>query len=223
MRRFPTPGMLADKANADELTEMIRHLGLSTIRVAAIQRYAEGWVRQPPKAGARFKVKNYPLCSVTEGEAKDSPLLASPGADLRQLADVDSPPRASASEADLAMKRTGSVYGEDAWEIGHLTQGRYAIDSWRIFCRDELLGKAVDWDGGGREPEFQPEWMRVLPQDKELRAYLRWKWMKEGFEWAPLTGEKTVLSADMRMAVEERRIVYNPDNGGLEIVDVVTN
>ncbi|CAI4213689.1 unnamed protein product [Parascedosporium putredinis] len=38
MRRFPTPGMLADKANADELTEMIRHLGLSTIRVAAIQR-----------------------------------------------------------------------------------------------------------------------------------------------------------------------------------------
>ncbi|PKS07890.1 hypothetical protein jhhlp_006498 [Lomentospora prolificans] len=54
MRRFPTPEMLADKNNANELIGMIRHLGLSTVRAAAIQRYAEQWIRQPPpKAGVR--------------------------------------------------------------------------------------------------------------------------------------------------------------------------
>jgi hypothetical protein len=105
----------------------------------------------------------------------------------------------------------------EAWEIGHLTQGKYAIDSWRIFCRDELLARAADWNGKGREPEFQPEWMRVLPEDKELRAYLRWMWMREGWEWDPVTGERTVLREEMRRATEEGRVDYN-DHGGLEIV-----
>jgi hypothetical protein len=63
-----------------------------------------------------------------------------------------------------------------AWEIGHLTQGPYALDSWRIFCRDVLLGRSEHWTGKGDDPGFQPEWMRVLPRDKELRACLRWMW-----------------------------------------------
>lgn len=40
--------------------------------------------------------------------------------------------------------------------------------------RDVLLGRAEDWKGKGARPGFQPEWMRVLPLDKELRAYLRY-------------------------------------------------
>lgn len=106
----------------------------------------------------------------------------------------------------------------DSWEIGHMTQGKYAIDSWRIFCRDRLLGRAEDWNGTGREPEFQPEWMRVLPADKELRAYLRWMWMKEGWEWDPGTGERTVLREEMQRAVNEGRVEYD-DNGGLRMID----
>lgn len=105
-----------------------------------------------------------------------------------------------------------------AWEIGHLTQGKYALDSWRIFCRDKLLGRAQDWNGKGREGEFQPEWMRVMPADKELRAYLRWMWMREGWEWDPVTGEKKVLRDEMRRAVEEERVEYD-DDGGLRILD----
>lgn len=104
-----------------------------------------------------------------------------------------------------------------AWEIGHMTQGKYALDSWRIFCRDELLSRAEDWNGKGREGEFQPEWMRVMPTDKELRAYLRWMWMREGWEWDPITGEKTVLRDEMRMAVDEGRVEYD-DTGGLRIL-----
>jgi hypothetical protein len=105
----------------------------------------------------------------------------------------------------------------EAWEIGHMTQGKYAIDSWRIFCRDELLGRAEDWNGKGREPEFQPEWMRVKPADKELRACLRWMWMREGWEWDPATGERTVLREEMRRAVNEGRVEYD-DTGALRIL-----
>ncbi|KAI2616600.1 DNA glycosylase [Hypoxylon sp. NC1633] len=103
------------------------------------------------------------------------------------------------------------------WEIGHMTQGRYAIDSWRIFCRDVLLGRAEDWRGRGREGEFQPEWMRVHPEDKELRACLRWLWMQEGWAWDPRTGERDVLSEDLRKAVEEGRVTYD-DAGELKIL-----
>lgn len=102
------------------------------------------------------------------------------------------------------------------WEIGHMTQGRYAIDSWRIFCRDVLLERAEDWRGKGREGEFQPEWMRVLPEDKELRACLRWLWMQEGWAWNPRTGEKEILSDDLRRAVNEGRVGYD-DAGELKI------
>ncbi|KAI1776501.1 DNA glycosylase [Hypoxylon cercidicola] len=124
---------------------------------------------------------------------------------------------------DGADIRAGEALGPEdsrsaAWEIGHMTQGRYAIDSWRIFCRDVLLGRAQDWRGKGREGEFQPEWMRVLPQDKELRACLRWLWMQEGWAWDPRTGEKEVLPDNLRRAVDEGRVAYD-DEGELKILD----
>lgn len=106
-----------------------------------------------------------------------------------------------------------------AWEIGHMTRGPYAIDSWRIFCRDVLRGVAKGWNGEGNEEEgFQPEWMRVLPKDKELRAYLRWMWLKEGFEWNPFTGDKEVASQGLMKAAIEGRIAWD-DQGGMRILD----
>ena len=70
------------------------------------------------------------------------------------------------------------------WEIAHIPGvGAYAFDSWRIFCRDELR----DFDD---VDEMDGEWTRVVPLDKELRAYLRWRWLKNGWIWDPLTGKK---------------------------------
>ncbi|OTA89707.1 hypothetical protein M434DRAFT_78939 [Hypoxylon sp. CO27-5] len=186
MNEYPTPRHLAE-ANTDDIVATIKHLGLSAVRAAAIQKYARIWLENPPQAGIRYGVKNYPR--------------AGAGADIH-VGEVLSPddPRAS------------------AWEIGHMTQGRYAIDSWRIFCRDVLLGRAEDWRGKGREGEFQPEWMRVLPEDKELRACLRWLWMQEGWAWDPRTGDREVLSEDMRRAVDEGRVAYD-DGGELKILD----
>lgn len=58
------------------------------------------------------------------------------------------------------------------FEIGHLKGiGQYGMDSWRIFCRDALLG---------REDQ---EWRCVVPDDKELRSYVRWRWAMEGKYW----------------------------------------
>ncbi|CAG8950384.1 hypothetical protein HYFRA_00006877 [Hymenoscyphus fraxineus] len=106
-----------------------------------------------------------------------------------------------------------------AWEIGHMTQGPYAIDSWRIFCRDILRGVADSWNGeNAKEENFQPEWMRVVPADKELRAYLRWMWLKEGFHWDPFTGEKEVAGRVLMVAAMEGRIAWD-DFGGLRILD----
>lgn len=191
--RFPTPEQIADPANKGEIVAMIRHLGLSLVRVAFMQKYAQGFLEAPPTPSSRYMVKNY---------------------DRR---DVD-PSRVHCAAFDK-MAPTDGADGEDAeaWEIGHLTQGKYALDSWRIFCRDELLGRAKDWNGLGREPEFQPEWMRVMPRDKELRAYLRWMWMREGWEWDPETGERSVLREEMRQAVNEGRVEYD-ETGGLRIV-----
>lgn len=53
--------------------------------------------------------------------------------------------------------------------------GAYALDSWRIFCRDEFCGR--------KEGEEEEEWRRVVPKDKELRAYCRRLWAKEGVSW----------------------------------------
>ncbi|KAI0844003.1 DNA glycosylase [Daldinia vernicosa] len=147
---------------------------------------------------ARIWIENPPRADIRYG-VKNYPQLGD-GADVR------------AAEALCPDDLRSS-----AWEIGHMTQGRYAIDSWRIFCRDVLLGRAKDWRGKGREGEFQPEWMRVLPEDKELRACLRWLWMQEGYAWDPKTGEKDILPEDLRRAVNEGRVAYD-DAGELKIL-----
>ncbi len=104
------------------------------------------------------------------------------------------------------------------WEIGHMTSGPYALDSWRIFCRDRLRGVAEGWNGEGNYEEgFQPEWMRVVPEDKELRAFLRWMWLKEGFEWDPFTGEKEVAGEVLMKAAMGGRIAWD-DRGGMRIL-----
>ncbi|KAM0329840.1 hypothetical protein ACHAQA_004005 [Verticillium albo-atrum] len=186
--RFPTPAHLADPEATSTIVEMIRHLGLATNRTSMIQKYARLWAEKPPQRGVVYRVRGY--------DRREA---------LREL-------------PLNANEPAGDVVADDAWEIGHMTQGKYALDSWRIFCRDELLGRAQGWNGQGAPPEFQPEWMRVRPHDKELRACLRWMYMKEGWEWDPETGDKTVLRPEMEQAVNEGRVEYD-DTGGLRILD----
>ena len=85
-----------------------------------------------------------------------------------------------------------------AWEISYLPGlGPYSHDSWRIFCRDKLRGLSESWNGEGAVDGFEPEWKRVLPTDKELRAYLTWMWLKEGWVWNKETGQKTKAGEEL--------------------------
>lgn len=198
--RFPSPEELADSNNVEELLGMIRHLGLAVNRLGFIQKYAAAFTHNPPTPGKLYKVRHY--------DKRDTLPMA------KGITGLGFDSDSSILTADATNTNTNA----EAWEIGHMTQGKYTLDSWRIFCRDELLGRAQDWNGKGQRPEFQPEWMRVMPHDKELRAYLRWMWMREGWEWDPETGQRQVLRPELQAAVNEGRVEYD-NAGGLQILE----
>lgn len=187
MEKYDTAQKLKD-AKQEEITDMIRHLGLQNNRAEAYQRYAADFIADPPQKGRRHRVKDYP----TKGSGRDI--------------------------------KKGEILDDDdsreAWEIGHITHGPYFIDSWRIFCRDVLRGLATGWNGEGAPEDFQPEWMRVQPADKELKAFLRWMWLKQRFDWDPITGDIEAATPELVLAAEEGRIAWD-DEGELKILEHV--
>jgi methyl-CpG-binding domain protein 4 len=85
--------------------------------------------------------------------------------------------------------KPGEILGmkdeREGWEVAHFPgMGPYALDSFRIFYRDRLRGV----DGADGE---EPEWKRVIPKDKDLKAYLKWKWAEDGWSWDEATGVRT--------------------------------
>ncbi|KAG0649383.1 Methyl-binding endonuclease 1 [Hyphodiscus hymeniophilus] len=95
---------------------------------------------------------------------------------------------------------------DNGFEIAHLPGvGPYALDSFRIFHRDLMRGLAEDWVGTGAKTEgFEPEWKKVLPLDKELRAYLRWRWLMEGVLWDEETGRRVPVANKAKMEGADR-------------------
>lgn len=95
-----------------------------------------------------------------------------------------------------------------AWEVAHLPGvGAYAYDSWRIFCRDELrhVPKTTS--------DLDREWTRVLPLDKELRAYLRWRWLKLGWVWNPVTGQRRQAQSGELADAQCGGVIIETDEG----------
>ncbi|OJD31113.1 methyl-binding domain-containing protein 4 [Diplodia corticola] len=172
--QYPTPDDLAH-ANVLDITAILRPLGMQNVRANILIEFAKRWLLDPPRPGRRHRSMNYP----GKGLQKD----IRPG---EVLSDAD--PRVA------------------AYEIAHLPGcGPYALDSWRIFCRDEFRGVALDYNGAGVGDEgFEPEWKRVRPKDKELRAFLRWMWLREGWAWDPETGERSLAKSEEVRAAEER-------------------
>ena len=155
------------KAEASDITKIIQKLGFQNQRARKIVAMSKAWVGKPPVKGKRYRKVDYPV----KGDGKNV-----------KVDDV----------LDNSDKRV-------AWEISHLPGiGAYGHDSWRMFCRDALLGKARDWNGEDAEDQnFEPEWKRVLPLDKELRAWMTWMWLKEGWIWNKETGNRTKASEEL--------------------------
>ena len=99
--------------------------------------------------------------------------------------------------------------------------GAYAIDSWRIFCRDELRGLPTglpkELTPEAKEEELQKEWTRVLAGDKELRAYLRWRWLRNGWEWDPITGERKKGDESELAKADKGGVMYEGDGGDMVV------
>ncbi|KAF1355480.1 DNA glycosylase, partial [Delphinella strobiligena] len=180
IEKWPTPEALA-KADRDVLLGMVEGLGLQNERTRKLIQLAEAFVTDPPQKARRHRTLHYP--TVGDGKTTRDEKKTSPNQILNE--DFDEI--------------------EGFLEIGHLYgAGPYAYDSWRIFCRDVLRGVADGYNGEGVEgynvsdPKsqctFEPEWKRVVPLDKELRACLRWMWLREGWDWDPLTGKKIPAS-----------------------------
>ncbi|THY60123.1 DNA glycosylase [Aureobasidium pullulans] len=173
MEKYPTPTDLA-AADVSDLSEMIHSLGFQNQRARKLVKIAETWIEQPPQKGKLFRTRDYP----NHGNGRQLKPTETVDEDVNDCAEVG------------------------ALEIAHIYgTGAYAWDSWRIFCRDKFRGVAEGYNGEGvpgynpssqakSESNFEPEWKRVVPLDKELRACLRWMWLREGWEWDPLTGNK---------------------------------
>lgn len=169
---YPSPLALS-QGNLRKMTAFLRPLGLHRTRASRLIQMGKTWVGQPPTPGVGTAKHNYPA-SDTQPFSFSYPF-----------------------GEDGGWPKLG-VERNCVWEIAHLPGvGAYALDSWRIFCLDRFrngVGRA-----GGKEGEEQKgwdrseEWMRVVPKDKELRAYLRWRWAKEG--WAS-AGDREVGAED---------------------------
>ncbi|KAJ5782342.1 hypothetical protein N7457_004116 [Penicillium paradoxum] len=160
------------EADQPELVSMINCLGFQNQRARKCITLAQTWLSEPPNKSKRYRKLHYP----------------------RKLDGRNVGCEECIDEEDMRV----------AWEVAHLPGvGAYSLDSWRIFCRDELRGKASDWKGtDATEAGFVPEWKCVLPYDKELRAYLTWMWLKEGWVWDYNTGDLTAASEKMMRAAQ---------------------
>jgi methyl-CpG-binding domain protein 4 len=195
LEKYPTPEALSN-ADVSDVTGIIQKLGFQNQRAKKIVALSQAWVATEPSRCKRYRKLDYPCKGDGKGIKADEVLGAESGEEAN----------------DRGKKRV-------AWEISHLPGiGAYAHDSWRMFCRDALLGRAKDWNGEGAEKGFEPEWKRVLPMDKELRAWMTWMWLKEGWVWNKETGEKERASEELMSVARGGGVVV--EEGGKEVLTV---
>ncbi|KAL9016864.1 MAG: hypothetical protein Q9185_005814 [Variospora sp. 1 TL-2023] len=194
--RFPEPASLA-AADLAEVVGFFQNLGLQNQRAKKCIALAKAWLQQPPAKGKRWRRLHYPAF----GDGKDI----------------------KGNEEPIADETEDTRVG---WEVGHMPGiGAYGIDSWRIFCRDELRGlntaelpdllpdATEEKKAKVEEEEMKREWSRVLPLDKELRAYLRWRWLRLGWEWDPKTGAKRRAEAGVIQEASGGGVICEGDQG----------
>ncbi|KAK4694132.1 methyl-CpG-binding domain protein 4, partial [Lecanoromycetidae sp. Uapishka_2] len=191
MEHYPSPADLA-AAKQENVVNIIQHLGLQNQRASTCINLAKAWLKRPPDKQKRYRVLHYP----NSGDGKDI--------------------------------KVGEVIGENdervAWEIGQLPGcGAYAMDSWRIFCRDELrgipTGLPMELTEETKRLDLQREWATVLPLDKELRAYLRWRWLRNGWEWNPVTGERKLAGEAEMAKAGNGGVICEGEQAGLGIAE----
>ncbi|KAL1698728.1 DNA glycosylase, partial [Schizophyllum commune] len=139
---WDTPEKMAE-ASPDEIYPCIRHLGLGHSRSKRVVDLSRAWIVRPPNIDDEVDLLHL---------SADAPL--------------------STQSTDLKPQKSNDPKTYSPTDISHLPGvGRYALDSFRIFCTTS------------------DEWKSVRPTDKELVRYLAWKWAyHEHRRWHPECG-----------------------------------
>ncbi|EED16401.1 pre-mRNA splicing factor, putative [Talaromyces stipitatus ATCC 10500] len=186
---YPTIEDMA-AANHEDIVHIIRGLGFQNQRATKFIALARKWLDSPPERGKRYRKLNYPCKKA--------------GTDI--AADEVVPDEDDGERSDRRV----------AWEIAHLPGiGAYAIDSWRIFCRDRLR-----YGSESPSASYEPEWKRVFPQDKELRAYVSWKWLSEGWVWNCENGSRTKADSELMKRAERGGVAFEGGDGHLVVLNI---
>ncbi|KAG2038317.1 hypothetical protein BDR03DRAFT_955141 [Suillus americanus] len=160
MDRWPIPRDMIEADNG-ELVNILRPLGLYNKRAAWLKEMSQRYIDDPPTDVLRpsnCRLEIHARLKITV------PTYVNP----RKRKSHGSPKRARKATIPYPPTPVSHYPGV----------GRYALDSYRIFCMSE-------------------EWKQVMPEDKELIRYLRWKW-----------------------AYEERKIWYPDGVGVVKDVDI---
>ncbi|KAG0698947.1 hypothetical protein DFH29DRAFT_939132 [Suillus ampliporus] len=145
MNRWTTPREMIEADN-DELVNILRPLGLYNKRAAWLKEMSQRYLDDPPTnvlRASNCRLEIHARSKIT------APTYVNPRK------------RKSPGSAKRTRKKTIPY---PPTPISHYPGvGRYALDSYRIFC-----------------PSYESEeWKEVMPEDKELIRYLRWKWAYE--------------------------------------------
>lgn len=129
----------------------------------------------------------------------------------RYLKDSLQSPETRGTSTKPCRRKTRSSYPDTP--ISHFPGvGPYAFDSFRIFCTSSH---------GPVEAIAKEEWKHVMPNDKELIRYLRWKWAYEEHKiWYPIEGViGQVNLAYLISLVDELAERYDTTVGGERYID----
>jgi endonuclease III len=211
MGRYPTPRDLAC-ARVEDVVDVIRCLGFQNQRARKCVAMARVWVGMDdgagePRRGKRWAKKDYPKKGDGRGMKADEWL---DDEDERVAWEISHLPGLGAYAHDSwRMFCRDKLRGlADGWngeaakptneatrqENGANTEGR--VNGERQFHN----GKSASTESEQNPVStvsFEPEWKRVLPTDKELRAWMTWMWLKEGWVWNKETGERTKASDEL--------------------------
>lgn len=214
MSRYPTPSDLAG-AEVRDITSIIYGLGFQNQRAKKCVAMAKAWLDSPPQRGKRYRKLNYPR----KGDGKDireNQVLDDDEHDGRVAWEISHLPGLGPYSHDSwrifcrdqlrgVRPRNGNINGVAKLDADEDEGREAALKEWdggdEAFPphTSTLNGTEDDWtrlipiedDRDAAQPApFEPEWKRVVPADKELRAYLTWKWIKEGWVWNKETGER---------------------------------
>ncbi|KAG8937700.1 hypothetical protein FRC00_002166, partial [Tulasnella sp. 408] len=184
MEKWPTPEALA-MASSDDLSQVMAGLGLQNTRANRFIQLSLQYITDPPNRDCLHRSR----CP-TQTPKKRAPKKQASLSSVNTPAEI-APRPANGKPKKRVVPQAGESISDPPAEaqvrypptpISHLPGvGRYALDSYRIFSptlsgggapRDERRCLKTLLSPDCNSDEAEPEWKKVLPEDKELQKYL---------------------------------------------------